>query len=87
MLKALLEAVNEFNEISRYSTIVLDVGGNIGWYTLVAASLCYRVVTFEPNIINNIRLCESLPMNGWLHENQERDLVDIYQGGAGESYK
>jgi len=85
MYTALKEALQDFKENPR-DAIVLDVGGNIGWYSLLAASLGHRVVTVEPNPINNIRLCESLQMNGWLHENHKRDLVEIYQGGAGDKH-
>jgi len=48
-------------------TIFLDVGGNIGWFSLVAAAHgASRIYTFEPNLQNTIRFCESLSLNGWL---------------------
>ena len=44
---------------------VLDVGGNIGWFTLVARSAGATVDVFEPNPANLQRLQESLSLNGW----------------------
>jgi len=85
MYKALHESLKDFND-NPQEAIVLDVGGNIGWFTLVAASLGHRVLTFEPNNINNIKLCESLQMNGWLHEDTNLDLVEIYEAGVGDKH-
>eukprot|EP00934_Nitzschia_sp_Nitz4_P002229 Nitzschia sp. Nitz4//scaffold676_size1792//391//1597//NITZ4_009313-RA/size1792-snap-gene-0.3-mRNA-1//1//CDS//3329556428//2229//frame0 len=60
---------NSFREILSNSTTgrphVVDVGGNIGWYTLLAASLGSVVDTFEPNPENCLRICESLCLNRW----------------------
>ncbi|CAB9501235.1 Inherit from COG: Methyltransferase [Seminavis robusta] len=47
---------------------VLDVGGNIGFFSLVSASMGPFVIdTFEPNIKNRMRYCESLHLNRWIH--------------------
>lgn len=45
---------------------VLDVGGNIGYYTLLSAAWKHHVVTFEINPANLLRLCESLRYNDFL---------------------
>lgn len=47
------------------NSLVIDVGGNIGWFTLLSASLGHNVHVFEPNLMNVIRMCESICMNGW----------------------
>jgi len=61
-------------------TIFLDVGGNIGWFSLVAAAHgASRIYTFEPNVQNTIRFCESLSLNGWLTPN----FVTPIQKGVG----
>ena len=45
---------------------VLDVGGNIGYYSLFSASFGpFAIDTFEPNPTNLFRFCESLQLNGW----------------------
>lgn len=46
--------------------LVVDVGMNIGWFSLLARSLSHNVVGFEPNPLNHVRLCESLQLNGWV---------------------
>ena len=54
---------------------VLDVGGNIGWFSLLSASLGHHVDVFEPNMANVLRLCESRSMNQWTTVEREIDLV------------
>jgi FkbM family methyltransferase len=46
-------------------TIVLDVGGNIGYYALLTASWGHVVHSFEPNLVNVLRFCESILLNQW----------------------
>lgn len=56
--------------------IMLDVGGNIGWFSLLAAAHgATKVYTFEPNPANLIRFCESLQLNDWLRDDPRLDLV------------
>ncbi|GKY98057.1 hypothetical protein MPSEU_000763700 [Mayamaea pseudoterrestris] len=57
-------------------SIVLDVGANIGYYTMLAAAHGHDVVSFEINPANLIRLCESLSINRFDHR------VAIYQRGV-----
>lgn len=45
------------------SSYVLDVGANIGYYTLLSASLGHNLISFEPNPANVLRLCDSLRLN------------------------
>lgn len=45
---------------------MIDVGGNIGWYTLLSAAMGARVDTFEPNPKNYLRMCESICVNKWI---------------------
>jgi len=85
MYNAMHEALKDFKD-NPQDAIVLDVGGNIGWFTLIAASLGHRVLTFEPNNINNMKLCESLQMNGWLHKDKYLNLVEIYEAGVGDKH-
>ena len=61
---------------------VIDVGGNIGWFSLVAMASGATVDTFEPNPVNVLRMCESVCLNGWeecptfgtapIHQNEPR---------------
>lgn len=65
---------------------VIDVGGNIGWYTLVVIAAAmehnYPIIVdvFEPNPRNHRRLCESLFLNEWL--NHELVSVNLYPLGV-----
>lgn len=43
--------------------LVIDIGGNIGFYTLLSAAWKHAVLTFEINPANIVRLCESLHLN------------------------
>jgi FkbM family methyltransferase len=46
---------------------VLDVGANIGYFSLVSLASSKNVVVhaFEPNPVNLLRTCESLALNSW----------------------
>lgn len=59
---------------------VLDVGANIGYYTLLSASLGHNVISFEPNPANVLRLCDSLRLNGFM-ENPE---IHIFQNAVSD---
>lgn len=43
--------------------LVIDIGGNIGFYTLLSAAWKHAVLTFEINPANIVRICESLHLN------------------------
>ena len=55
MYLAIHESFKPFENNPR-DAIALNIGGNIGWFILIATSLGHRVFTFEPNHINNITL-------------------------------
>jgi len=63
-------------------SIFLDVGGNVGWFSLVAAAHgASKVYMFEPNPVNLVRVCESLSLNDWLRDDRGRDVfVPILKG-------
>lgn len=59
-------AVNTEKEKKLPAQVVIDVGMNIGYYTLLSAALGVdRVVAFEINPTNVVRVCESLRLNDW----------------------
>jgi FkbM family methyltransferase len=75
-----------FDEKSAHGeeSIMLDVGANIGWFSLVAAAHgATKVYSFEPNLQNTVRFCESLSLNRWLHDDRSRDVVIPIQKGVG----
>jgi len=84
---ALTERVAEvFDETvqKNESSLFLDVGANIGWYSLVAvAHGASKVYSFEPNLQNTIRFCESLSLNDWLRDDPSKDVVVPISKGVG----
>ncbi len=58
--------------------LVLDVGMNIGWFTLWSRKFNHTVAAFEPNPVMHVRVCESLALNGW----DKDDSVRIYPYGV-----
>jgi FkbM family methyltransferase len=74
------------NSLSFQPLRVIDVGGNIGWYTLVVVAAAIEqqhpiiVDVFEPNPRNHRRLCESLFFNEWLRHDQI--AVNLYPVGV-----
>jgi FkbM family methyltransferase len=52
---------------------VLDVGGHIGYFSLLAAAHGNMIVdAFEPNLKNSIRLCESMVLNNWYNKYEQQ---------------
>jgi FkbM family methyltransferase len=73
---------------------VVDVGGNIGWYSLLSAAHGHHVDVFEPNQANVLRLCESKFLNNYptvlgndlvspSSRLVKRGTIDIRQYGVG----
>jgi FkbM family methyltransferase len=58
-------AIVEILNASPPTALVIDIGGNIGWFTLMSRSMGFSVETFEPLKRNVARICESLRMNRW----------------------
>ena len=56
----------------------VDVGANLGYFSLAAASLGYSVVSFEPMSRNARKLARSVARNGF------KDRVTLYQNAVGD---
>lgn len=71
-------------ETSQGST-VLDVGANIGYFTLLSLAMgdSFVVHSFEPNQVSHLRLCESMDLNGW----SERGNTFLYSVGVSDQNK
>jgi FkbM family methyltransferase len=55
----------------------IEVGASYGWFSLLAHKLGIKKVDiFEPNLVNVLRICQSLDANHWLN-----DSVEIYPYG------
>ena len=68
--------------------LVLDIGMNIGWFSLYSRAHGHDVAGFEPNPVMYLRICESMQLNHWMedgsikifpyglgNENETKDLV------------
>mmetsp|Transcript_20975 Transcript_20975/g.25452 ORF Transcript_20975/g.25452 Transcript_20975/m.25452 type:complete len:336 (-) Transcript_20975:25-1032(-) len=68
-----------FREIllNRPPGIVVDVGMNIGWYSLYSRAMGHSVFAFEPNVLNCLRMCESVRANKWTSS------LKFYNAGVG----
>lgn len=74
-----------FTRIVRKNSVVLDVGANIGYYTLIAAKLVAekgRVFAFEPEPANFSLLEENVRLNGYKNVVLERKAVSNKTGKA-----
>lgn len=60
--------------------IVVDVGMNIGWFSLYSAAMGHKVFAFEPNRLNHYRMCESIELNQYSSSD-----VQVLPYGLGES--
>jgi len=67
--------------------IVIDVGMNIGWFTLLSRALGHEVIAFDPNPIMHHRMCSSLALNHWWdrnHSSSSSSGVTTFQCGVGD---
>jgi len=62
--------------------LVLDIGMNIGWFSLYSRAMGHDVVAFEPNPTMFLRVCESLKHNQW-SQGEERGGVTLWNYGLG----
>jgi FkbM family methyltransferase len=54
-----------FKSLIERSSLVVDVGANIGWYTLLAAKRARKVYSFEPSPVSFSLLQRSVSKNGF----------------------
>jgi len=59
--------------------LVIDIGMNIGWFSLYSRAHGHDVATFEPNPVMFLRMCESLSLNKW----GNGDDVSLWMYGLG----
>ena len=90
---ALTRAFHRLLVASPANARVIDVGGNIGWFTMKSASLGHHVDVFEPNPKNVLRICQSVWLNQWPtaseadinNRNTKKSSVNIRPYGVGNS--
>lgn len=62
--------------------LMLDIGMNIGWFSLYSRAHGHDVAAFEPNPTMFKRVCESLEYNNW-GEYANDDTVSLWNYGLG----
>ena len=58
----------QFRDILQHAEpkgFVVDVGMNIGWFTIYSRAMGHNVLGFDPNPIMHSRVCNSLKLNHW----------------------
>jgi FkbM family methyltransferase len=60
--------------------LVLDIGMNIGWFSLYSRAHGHDVASFEPNPTMFLRMCESLEYNHWTDDDGS---VTLWNYGLG----
>jgi FkbM family methyltransferase len=85
ILKGVSARMNARNRKER--PIMIDVGGNVGWFSMLAAAHGAEVFVFEPNVVNMVRLCESSVLNGWsMSPDPAYNQVHPYLKGASDTH-
>jgi FkbM family methyltransferase len=72
-----------FKKLLRSGMVVVDIGANIGYYTLIAARLVGnggRVYAFEPESANYELLTKSIEINGYKHVTHVQKAVSNNNG-------
>lgn len=71
-----------FERILKPGMTFVDVGGHIGYYTLIAAQRVKHVITFEPNPTNFDLLKKNIEINGYTNVTAVQKLVGKVDGKA-----
>jgi FkbM family methyltransferase len=64
--------------------LVLDIGMNIGWFSLYSRAHGHDVASFEPNPTMFLRMCESLEYNNWKDDDGSVTLWNYGLGATGK---
>jgi FkbM family methyltransferase len=69
-------ATGHLMRLLRTDDILLDIGANIGYYTLIASRLCKKVYACEPHPENMERLTNNIELNNYVN-------IETFQVGFG----
>jgi len=64
--KTLINILNYYSSlknITRDNIYILDIGSNVGWYTLFLAKFGYKILAFEPSDVNMYMIRKSFCLN------------------------
>lgn len=81
-LTALFHTIlSKYDSTTKPPPLMIDIGMNIGWFSLFSRAHGHEVAAFEPNPTMFLRVCESLEYNGW--EDEGSNLVSLWNYGLG----
>lgn len=96
--KKLINALNYYSSLKNITSdniYILDIGSNVGWYTLILAKFGYKILAFEPSDVNMYMLRKSFCLNqdlnitlikkGLYTEEKECDFY-ISKGNIGDGW-
>ena len=84
----LLNALNYFENkknIKAKDIYIIDIGANIGWYSFIFGKYGYKIISFEPSIINNEeKICDLYSHinnqgDGFIKCEQNQNLSESYK--------
>lgn len=64
--KKIINALNYYSSlkiIPNDNIYIIDIGANVGWYTLFLAKCGYQIISFEASVVNNYILRKNLCLN------------------------
>ena len=79
----ILSAYDLTKEQQPIAPLVIDIGMNIGWFSLYSRAHGHDVAAFEPNPVMFLRMCESLEYNKWRDEDNSGNSVSLWKYGLG----
>jgi len=71
--------LSKYDATTQPRPLVIDIGMNIGWFSLYSRAHGHDVAAFEPNKVMFLRVCESLRYNNWTDDNS----VSLWNYGLG----
>lgn len=70
-------------DVTKETPLVIDIGMNIGWFSLYSRAHGHDVASFEPNPVMFLRMCESLEYNKWGEYGINDNSVSLWRYGLG----
>jgi FkbM family methyltransferase len=74
----------EINSINKHDTLFIDVGANLGLFTLAALTLGIRTIAIEPVMANLVDLCHAWRRNVEQYPNLDTSLLTIIKAAVVE---
>lgn len=77
------EILSGYDVTKEETPLMIDIGMNIGWFSLYSRAHGHDVASFEPNPVMFLRMCESLEYNKWGEYGVNDNSVSLWKYGLG----